>query len=346
MKVEEIGEFGLIERLSKMAKQAEDKEKDAWRRLIIGIGDDATAYFSDSPIQLATVDSLVQDIHFSLEYTSWEELGWKSLAVNLSDIAAMGGIPHYALVSVGLPGNTEVTDVISLYRGMTELANQYGVAIVGGDTVSSPFVFISVTVLGSAGAKNNHLIRRSLAKPGDEIAVTNYLGTSAAGLEMLRKRLKFKPKLSRQLRQAHLKPYPRITEGRLLVEKGVKCGMDISDGLVGDLTHICQESKVGARINVDLVPISPSVKTCFGERALELALTGGEDYELLFTASPQVINRVKKAIQCPITVVGEITTEKVGKVTLINTNGKEVTLRKKGRDHFPNNGKSLLISIS
>jgi thiamine-monophosphate kinase len=334
MKVKEIGEFGLIERLSKMTKQTEDRDKDAWRRLIIGIGDDATAYLSDSTIQLATVDSLVQDVHFSLSYISWRELGWKSLAVNLSDVAAMGGIPHYALVSLGLPGSTEVADVIALYRGMVDIAGKFGLAIVGGDTVSSPFVFISVTVLGSAGVKNNRVLRRSVAQAGDKIAVTNYLGASAAGLEMLSKHLKFKPKLFTQLRQAHVKPYPRIAEGQLLVEKGVKCGMDISDGLVGDLTHICQESKVGAQINVDLVPISPAVEVCFGERALELALTGGEDYELLFTASPRVINRVKKAIQCPITVVGEITAEKIGKVTLIDSQGKLFNLKKTGWDHF------------
>ena len=322
MKVSEIGEFGLIERLTKMAKQSEDKHQAAWKQLIIGIGDDAAAYFSNNEIQLATVDSLVQDIHFSFSYMSWQELGWKSLAVNLSDIAAMGGFPRYALVSLGLPGNTEVEDVIDLYRGMFEIAGKFGVAVVGGDTVSSPVVFISVTVIGSAGAKNKNMLKRSAAKAGDKIAVTNYLGASAAGLEMLSKNLKFKPKLSKELRQAHLMPNPRVAEGQLLIEKGVKCGMDISDGLVGDLTHICQESKVGAQINIDLVPVSPPVKECFGERALELALNGGEDYELLFTASPQVMNKVKKTIQCPVTVIGEITTNKTGKVTLIDSQGK------------------------
>ena len=159
----------------------------------------------------------------------------------------------------------------------------------------------------------NSILRRSAAKAGDKIAVTNYLGASAAGLEMLSKNLKFKPKMAKELKQAHLMPNPRVVEGQLLIEKGVKCGMDISDGLVGDLTHICQESKVGARINVDLVPVSPAVKDCFGERALELALTGGEDYELLFTASPLVMNKVKKAMQCPVTVIGEITEGKVVK---------------------------------
>ncbi|MCX6003217.1 MAG: thiamine-phosphate kinase [Chloroflexi bacterium] len=298
------------------------------------MGDDTTAWRTDTTIQLATVDSLVQGVHFSLKNTTWKELGWKSLAVNLSDIAAMGGLPHYALVSLGLPGNTEVEDVIALYQGMIELANQFGVAIVGGDTVSSPFLFISITVLGSTGSESNNLLRRSSAKPSDKIAVTGYLGTSAAGLEMLTKHLRFNSKTTAQLKKAHLKPYPRITEGRLLIEKGVKCGMDISDGLVGDLTHICQESHVGALINTDLVPVSPAVKSCFGEQALELALTGGEDYELLFTAGTRVMNRIKKAIQYPMTIIGEITAEQIGKVNLIDSHGEPVNIRKTGWDHF------------
>ena len=141
MKVKEIGEFGLIARLSKMAKQAENKHQAAWKQLIVGIGDDAAAYSGGNTLQLATVDSLVQDVHFSLSYMSWRELGWKSLAVNLSDIAAMGGSPRYALVSLGLPGNTEVEDVVALYKGMFDIAGKFGTAIVGGDTVSSPVCF-------------------------------------------------------------------------------------------------------------------------------------------------------------------------------------------------------------
>ena len=334
MKVSEIGEFGLIARLSKMAQKTEDKHQAAWQQLIVGIGDDAAAYFSNNEIQLATVDSLVQDVHFSFSYMSWQELGWKSIAVNLSDIAAMGGFPRYALVSLGLPGDTEVVDVIALYRGMFDIAGKFGLAIVGGDTVRSPFVFVSVTVIGSAGVKNRNILRRSAAKPGDKIAVTNSLGTSAGGLEMLSKDLKFSPKFSKQLRQAHLTPNPRIPEGQLLVDKGVKCGMDISDGLIGDLAHICMESRVGANVNIDLVPVAPGLKENFGTRALELALTGGEDYELLFTANTAVMNRVKKAILCPVTIIGEITAEKVGKVTLIDSQGKPFNLKRTGWDHF------------
>ena len=178
------------------------------------------------------------------------------------------------------------------------------------------------------------MLRRSAAKPGDQIAVTNSLGASAGGLKMLQEGLKFAPKYGKQLRQAHLLPNPRVNEGQLLVAKDVKCGMDISDGLIGDLGHICAESKIGARINVDSVPVSPAATACFGEKALELALTGGEDYELLFTAGPQIINKVIKVMPCPVTVVGEITAENTGKIKLFDNSGKPYNIKKTGWDHF------------
>ena len=133
------------------------------------------------------MDSLIQDIHFSLTATPWEDLGWKALAVNLSDIAAMGGVPDYALVSLALPGNTEVDDVTALYQGMKELAQPSGVAIIGGDTDSAPLVVITITVLGNTG--NRSILTRSTARPGEQVAVTGYLGAAAAGLEMLTRRL-------------------------------------------------------------------------------------------------------------------------------------------------------------
>jgi len=334
MKVSEIGEFGLIARLAKMAQKSAGKDAAAFKQLLVGIGDDAAAYFANNEIQLATVDSLVQDVHFSLSYMSWQELGWKTIAVNLSDIAAMGGFPRYALVSLGLPPDTEVEHIIDLYRGMFDIAGKFGLAIVGGDTVNSPVVFVSVTVIGSAGDRKRGMLRRSAAKPGDKIAVTNSLGASAGGLKMLQKNLKFAPKYAKQLRQAHLLPNPLVSEGQTLLEKGVRCGMDVSDGLIGDLAHICAESKVGARINVDLVPVAPAVTACFGELGLEMALTGGEDYELLFTAGPVVMSKVLKVMPCPVTVVGEITAENTGKVKMVDNSGKTFNTKKTGWDHF------------
>jgi len=334
MKVSELGEFGLIDLLAKMAYDAQDKSQKAWQQLVLGIGDDAAAWHGDTSIQLATVDSLVQDVHFSLDITPWEDLGWRAMAANLSDIAAMGGLPRYALVSLALPGSTEVDDVTSLYRGMIELARQYEVVIAGGDMSSAPLLVINITILGVSKSPDKHILTRSAARPGDKVAVTGYLGAAAAGLEMMRKNLAFDSESTDSLKKAFLKPYPRVAEGQILVEQGVKAAIDISDGLVSDLRHICRESKVGARIEIDYVPVHQAVRDSFGDRALELALGGGEDYELLFTADAGTIDRVKEAIHCLITVIGEITADKAGEVTLVDIEGKPVDLPGAGWDHF------------
>ncbi len=334
MKVSELGEFELIDLLARMVYAAQDKEAAAWQQLILGIGDDAAAWHGDTSIQLATVDSLIQDVHFSLDTTSWEELGWRAMTANLSDIAAMGGLPRYALVSLALPDHTEVDDVTALYRGMIELARQFEVAIAGGNLSSAPLLIINITILGSAASQNKHILTRSAAKAGEKVAVTGYLGGAAAGLEMLSKHLSFEAEATASLKKAFLKPYPRVAEGQVLVDYGVRTAIDISDGLLSDLRHICQASRVGARIEVDRVPVQPAVRDNFGDRALELALSGGEDYELLFTASTEIIDKVKEAAYCPITVIGEVMAEKAGEITLVDGKGNPVELRKAGWEHF------------
>ncbi len=328
MKVSELGEFGLIDLLAKMVHEQMAPPKP----LILGIGDDAAAWQGDASTQLATVDSVIQGIHFSLDITPWKELGWKALAINLSDIAAMGGVPKYALVSLAVPDDTEVDDVTDLYQGMIELAQQFGVAIVGGNISSSPIVAINITVFGNARSQDK-LLTRSGAKVGDKVAVTGYLGAATAGWEMLTKGLQIDPEASAFLKSAFLHPYPRIAEGQLLVDTGVKTAIDISDGLISDLNHICKASQVGARIEVDRVPVQPAVKANFGDRALELALSGGEDYELLFTASTEVIDKIRTKAPCPITVIGEIV-GKADKITLVDRNGNPFSLSKRGWEHF------------
>ncbi len=334
MKVSDLGEFGLIDLLAKMAYGAQDKEIGAWQQLILGIGDDAAAWYGDASIQLATVDSLIQDVHFSLGITPWEELGWRALAANLSDIAAMGGLPRYALVSLALPDHTEVENVTALYKGMIELAQRFEVAIVGGDVSSAPLLVINITILGSTKGQDKQILTRSAAKVGDRVAVTGYLGAAAAGLEMLTKRLTFDSEATASLKGAFLHPYPRVAEGQILIEHGVRTAIDISDGLIKDLSHICKASQVSARIEVDRVPVQPAVKANFGDKALELALSGGEDYELLFTASAEVIDKVKAAASCPITVIGEIIADKAGEITLVDGKGHLVNLPKAGWEHF------------
>ncbi len=334
MKVTELGQFGLIDAVARMIEKSRDNKAESWKNLLLGVGDDCAVWKGGSANQLAKVDCQVQGVHFNLDIISWEDLGWKALAINLSDIASMGGIPRYALVSLGLPQHTEVEDVMSLYEGMLKLARQTGTALVGGNISGSPVVFVDVNVIGRTGNPGGKYLSRSSARPGDLIAGTGCLGTAAAGLEMLSQKLEFSPKITRSLRQSFARPQPRLKEGQILIENGVKAGIDISDGLVADLGHVCQSSAAGAVIETDRIPIKAEVTSAFGEKAYEMALSGGEDYELLFTAKRAVIEQVIKASSVPVTVIGEMVAENAGQVILIDQEGKRIVPRETGWDHF------------
>ena len=333
MKVSELGQFGLIDAIAKLIEKSRDNS-ESWSNLLAGIGDDCAVWKGDGANQLGKVDCQVQGVHFNLDIISWEELGWKALAVNLSDIAATGGVPRYALISLGLPPDTEVEDILSFYKGLLELARLTGTAVVGGNMSGSPVVFADVSVIGKTGNPEGKYLSRSSAKPGNLIAVTGYLGTSAAGLEMLTRKLSFNGQITATLKQAFVRPQPRLAEGVLLVEKGVQNGMDISDGLLADLGHICQASRVGGVIEVDRLPVRSEARSAFGDRAFEMALSGGEDYELLFTAEKEVIDAVKKAASCPITVIGEVVADNPGQTILIDRENKRSLPAKTGWDHF------------
>jgi len=323
MKVSELGEFGLIELFDKILGSPGDE-------VLVGIGDDAAAWRTDDQIQIATTDALIENVHFTLSNTSWRDLGWKALAVNLSDIAAMGGLPKYALVSLGLPGDTEVESLVELYEGMAELARLFNVAVIGGDVVAAPLVMLSPAVMGTA----ENILTRSAAVARDQIAVTGLLGASAAGLVVIQRGLKFDEKTVSSLREAHVKPHPRLKEGQILMRNEVKAAIDISDGLVSDLAKLCKASGVGARLFTEEIPIHPLVRTVFNEDSLNLALSGGEDYELLFTGSMEVIAKVKGLMPCPVTVIGEITSYEPGTVRLFDEHGNEVELEREGWEHF------------
>jgi len=332
MRVSELGEFGLINLIRGNITRYENFGHTPWQEVIVGIGDDAAAWQSDNHIQLATTDTLVQDIHFNLDVINWEELGWKALAVNLSDIAAMGGIPKFALLSLALPGEVEVEDICKFINSMVHLAREFGVAIVGGNVAAAPNVIITVTIIGCS--ESEVILKRSTASPGEQIAVTGYLGLSAAGLEMFKGNLILDPEVSNILRRAHFKPMPKVKEGQILIKQGVKTAIDISDGLIADLDHICESSEVNAKMKIEQVPVHPVVTTNFTNYE-ELALSGGEDYELLFTADESTIARVKQALNCPVTVIGEITKEKLpARVTVVDSKGNIIPYKKSGWEHF------------
>jgi thiamine-monophosphate kinase len=307
-------------------------------QVIVGIGDDCAALSLNGPDYLLwTVDTLVEGVHFDLTYTSLSQLGWKSLAVNLSDIAAMGGEPRYALLSLGWPPARDRALALEFAAGLAQAAREYQVAVIGGDTVASPVLSVTVTLTGQVPAAQ--MLRRSGAQPGDLIFVTGPLGEGAAGLEILRRGLDLALDLKEPLIEAHLRPRPHLRAGRLLAQEGLATALiDTSDGVATDLYHICQASGVGARINDAAVPVSPRVQALapvLGRAPLDLALTGGEDYLLLFTCPPEVAGRLPRSfsrasLAAPFPLGRIVPGDRV----ILETAGGEVDISGQGYDHF------------
>ncbi len=335
MQLRELGEFRLIERIK-------SKLSYSHRDIVKGIGDDAcVTRIQTGKLLLSTTDTLIEDVHFDLGFISAHDLGKKSLAVNVSDIAAMGGEPRFFLLSLGIPSRISVKFVDQFVSGLSEAAQSFQTYAVGGDTSLSPErLVISITVLGEA--LPSHAIYRDRANVGDQIFVTGYLGDSALGLKLLKSRTNLSrvEKRFRYLTERHNSPVPRVTEGRLIAENRVASAMiDISDGLISDLEHICRESMVGARIWLEKVPLSEAFQKYskeFTENPTDLPLSGGEDYELLFTVDKVNVGdleRIKTEFQTKVTHIGEIV-EKDNGVEVLRDSGQRYTVKKKGFDHF------------
>jgi thiamine-monophosphate kinase len=327
-----IGETALIEALSQRFGPPP-------AGVVLGIGDDCAAVALDGDDYLLwTVDTLLEGVHFDLAYMSLIQLGWKSLAVNLSDIAAMGGEPRYALLSLGWPKARDRGGALELADGLAQAARQYGVAVIGGDTVAS-LAGIMVTVSLTGVVPAGRMVRRTGARVGDLIYVTAPLGEAAAGLEVLKRGLKIDPELKAALSQAHLAPRPQLEVGRLLAQEGLATAMiDTSDGVATDLFHLCRAGGVGARLREAEVPISPRVKAAapyLGRDPLDLALKGGEDYQLLFTSTPQMAGTLPQTFSqagLPLPLyLGEIVD---GERVVLCTAKGEVDISGQGFDHF------------
>jgi thiamine-monophosphate kinase len=325
MLIKELGEFGLIDRIKSHLK-IEDSQ-------IVGPGDDAAILpLSCGKVLLATTDMLLEDVHFTTTFATPYQIGWKSMASNLSDIAAMGGLPRYALISLGLPPSTHLEFVDELYRGMEELGRQFNLYLVGGDTNSFEKIVISLTVLGEGEA--GYVVKRSGARVGDKIVVSGFLGDSGAGLACLKEGLPSDSPPVERLIEKHLEPHPRLREAQGLVKKGVARAMiDLSDGLASDLYQMTKASKVGARVFLDRLPIScelDEVAPRLNLDPVELALYGGEDYELLFTTSS--VDDLSE-LEIPLSVIGEILPPENG-VFQVDKEGQESVLPFKGYQHF------------
>lgn len=348
MKLREIGEFELIDRMARIFQQGGAVVANAaaaFSRLSIGIGDDAAVWEDFAGrYTIATTDAMVEGVHFTRTTTGWYDLGWKAMASNVSDIAGMGGAPRYALAVLGARGDEEVESVMELCRGMADVAGKFGASIVGGDTVSSPLTMVSVTLIGeTVGGKRPDgtlpLLSRFEARPGDLVAVTGQLGSSAGGLELLMQHEGSVPERYAPLAEAHRRPMPRVPEGQKLVQAGVRCGMDLSDGLVGDLTRVCRASGVSARVELDRVPMDPLLRERFGLRAVDLAVSGGEDYELMCVAPEEVVSRAQLLLHPmgrALTVVGRVL-EPDGeqpRVLLVDADGRSYLPNRLGWEHF------------
>jgi thiamine-monophosphate kinase len=328
MKLSRLGEFGLIERLRRTTPPG--------RGVRLGIGDDAAWVETRSGSCLLTTDLLIEGVHFDLKWISLYALGYKTLAVNMSDIAAMGGKPAYLVLSLGIPATFDSEDVDEFYRGIHSLAVKSGVALVGGDTSVSKSLFISACLVGQAPDRP---ITRSGAQIGDDIYVTGTLGDSALALKLLKRK---SPKLGTQraakfLLSRHHFPSARVRIGATLAkEKLARAMIDISDGLLQDLGHICKASRIGAVVAEERLPLSSAYRLLAGPDGTRDALAGGEDYELLFCArrdDRSRITKLQKYIDVPITCIGTCVRWRDGMAVLDRT-GRRVDFRVKGHDHF------------
>jgi thiamine-monophosphate kinase len=331
VKVSELGEFGLIARLAEAFARGGQPSC-----LVIGIGDDAAAWRA-SGVQLVTTDTLIEGTHFSLPYVPWRDLGWNALTVNVSDIGAMGGIPEQALLTLALPPQTDVADVDELLAGMLAASSEYGTAIVGGDIVGCDKTMVTVTLIGRALVDDRGeplLMTRGGAQAGDAIAVTGHLGDSAGGLRILLEESAGSAEAADHLKRAHLHHRPPLAVGQMAAQEGVRAAIDVSDGLLQDLGHVCQASGLGAIVHAEKIPISPALRQAFPEEALALACGGGEDYQLLLAAPTEAIERVRAKADVPIAVIGEMVADGQHRVRLLGEDGRELAPPEAGWDHL------------
>ncbi len=331
MRPGEFGEFTLIEKVKKQLASN-------CHGIIQAVGDDAAVFdWSDTSAGVLTIDCLVENIHFDLTYTSFESLGWKSLAVNLSDVAAMSATPLYAVIALALNKHWTPADVDAFYTGLKSCSDTYQCPVIGGDTsASNEASFISVTVLGKAPKEKIKL--RSQAKANDAIYVTGALGKAKTGFEVLSKKCSVE---AYQESVAHfLKPVPRLHEIQLIHSAfEITSLIDISDGLSSDLLHICEQSLAGCEVFADHLPFhSEAVMWCKAnqEDPVEFLLQSGEEYELLFTLPADdrtAFERFCEEKQLVCQYIGRLLPRDSGCNLIRNQKNKE-TLKPEGWQHF------------
>ncbi len=323
MRLESLGERELI---SALRKEFSESRKD----VILGIGDDTAVVRPGKGALLLTKDLLLEGFHFIRSLHPPYFLGRKSLNVNLSDIAAMGCVPKFALLGLGLPADLDTAWLREYFSGFKSATKEGKVILVGGDLSESKKVFISVTVIG----EGKNIIQRKGARAGHLLYVSGYLGDSKQGLLLLKQGIKpGKNRKADPLLRAFLDPLPQVSLGQTLSrQKLVSSMIDVSDGLSVDLFHLCQESRLGAEIDLEKLPISPELRY-FQKNPRSFALHGGEDYQLLFTVPPEnkgALSRLQKKYM--LTLIGKMTGRH--DILVIDQRGKRKPLEIKGYEHF------------
>ena len=329
------GEFEVIRRIGHGLPEPDPS-------VLLGVGDDAAAVTpAPGMTTLLTTDTFVEGVDFDLAFSSWRQIGWKCMAANFSDIAAMGGVPRHALTTLCLPAHRSMEDVETLYAGFHELAGHAGhpVSIVGGDLSSTdgPTV-ISITVSGEAAEE--HITRRSGARAGDILCVTGHLGASETGLRLLRAAREQAADPFEDVLCRHRTPVPRVREGVLLANSGwVRAMIDVSDGLSSDALHVGRASGVGLNLDGNALPIAEETRRAMEELRLDpvgTALESGEEFELLCAVAPEGVERLAAELAertgTPLTPIGECASPDRG-YTITDRTGPR-TLRPKGYDHF------------
>ena len=311
MKINEIGEMGLIKRIARKARN---------KNVLVGIGDDGAVIKFGGKKLVVTVDALVENDHFSLDWFSPKQVGLKAIEINVSDIGAMNAKPLYALVSLCLRKDTPLSFVDGLYKGIYSAARKHKLDIVGGNMTHGKQIVVDIILIGEARGK---IPLRSGAKPGDIIVASGKLGASTAGLNLFLKKKRGFPTVKRK----HVEPKAQLKKAYSLA-KYASAMEDCSDGLVSEVRNICTASKCGAVIEWEKIPVSAeTVKAAkaLGKKAEDFALFGGEDFELIATVPKRHAKKVKGF------VVGQIIK---GKKIFIEKNGKRKELHKAGFDHF------------
>lgn len=335
--IADVGEFGLIERVQAVLGEPADE------RVVLGIGDDAAVYrIGGERVQVVTTDALIESVHFDRAFTPMEYLGFKTISVNASDVAAMNAEPRYATIALGLPGSVSVEAVEAFYGGVKKASEAYGVTLIGGDLTGAHRMTIAVTVVGEAD--EDAVVYRSGAEAGDLLCLTGNVGGAYAGLKVLlglRQAMQDEESYQPDLAEfpyvigRQLAPVARLDVVRSWAERGVrpKALIDVSDGVASEVHHLCVQSVLGAQVYGAALPVAAETRQVaerFGEDPLAYALFGGEDYELLFTLPEADLDRLEPDT---FAVIGQMTKAEAG-VVLQTSEGETRPLPSGGYRHF------------